>query len=58
MLIALFVNLYDTFLIYYQEKILTPAPILGKQCQDCPIFAIFMQNSCHLLRVSKPAPVL
>ena len=58
MLIALFVNLYDPCLRYYQEKILTPTHYLGKRCEVCPIFAIFMQNSCRLLPVSKPAPVL
>ena len=51
MLIVLLVNLYDTCLIYYQEKILTLTHYAGRQCQVGPSYF------CPLLPASKPAQV-
>ena len=47
MLIVLLVNLYDTCLIYYQEKILTLTHYAGRQCQVGPSY--FWQFLCKLV---------
>ena len=48
-------NQYDTCLMYYQERILTPTHYAGRQYQVCPILAVFL---CKLVVLNHLPPNL